>query len=104
MPRKRPNVGDMTGQNNSSSDEDEDDEDEDQIEETGPPDFSPLQQELGLIFLGTPSAVNALSKNRGPCDICGETHPTLRCHFLWEENISPAICLHFERLKLQLEK
>ena len=77
MPQKRPNVGEMTGQDNSSSDEDDDDEDEDQIKETGPPDFSPLQQELGLTLLGTPSAVNAPSKIVGRVIFAAK--PTQHC-------------------------
>ena len=65
-----------------------------------------ILQEMQLILMESPSALHALSKNKGPCDICnGENHPTLRCHILGDEGtLHPDVHTRLNELKQQLIK
>lgn len=57
-----------------------------------------MRGDLVSALLHTPSAITALTTGRGPCDLCDENHPTLRCHFLYEEDVPSYVQPRIERL------
>ena len=63
-----------------------------------------LLQNVRSLLVDTPSAIKALSSNRGPCDLCDEDHPTLRCHLFGEDDVSPALRIRLDNLMEKLER
>ena len=89
---------------NDESDDGEGDDDIDYVE-TLIADMT-LLGDIRLMLLGTPSALTALSANKGPCDVCDDLdHPTLSCPLLGEDSVlDSGLRIRLEQLMERLER
>jgi len=63
-----------------------------------------LQEDIMTMLLHSLNLVSALSLNKGPCEICTEDHPALRCRLLSEKEISAPTRLRLQQLKHELSQ